>query len=134
LQMSGIRLTPELTELAGVLRGVQFAILYGSAVTGGMREDSDIDLAVMYPSALGAEDMLRLLGEVSGVFHRNADLLDLRRAGPIIKMQVLRYGRPVIINDARAFRQFTMYTPNEYFDFKLQRRPIEQAIKAGIPS
>jgi len=132
--MNDFRPTLEPTKLAEILHGVQFAILYGSAVTGAMREESDIDLAVMYPSILGAEDVLRLLGELSAVFHRYVDLLDLRRAGPIIKMQVLRHGRPVIINDDKAFKHFSMYTPSEYFDFKLQRRPIEEAIKAGMPS
>ena len=132
--MNNINASLEIAKLADVLRGVQFAILYGSAVSGALRDDSDIDLAVMYPSPLAAESVIRLVGAVSAVFRREADLLDLRRAGPIVKMQVLRHGRPVIVNDAKAFERFRMYTPGEYFDFKLLRRPIEEAIRAGRPS
>lgn len=126
----GDRYAAELNRLAGVLKEAQFAILYGSLVSGALREDSDVDLAVMYPSALDADRLIRLVGEVSAVFGRDADLLDLRRAGPIIKMQVLQFGRPVIVNDQDAFERFRMYTPSAYFDFKLCRRPAEEIIKA----
>jgi len=117
-------------SLAEVLKGVQFAILFGSLVSGVLRADSDVDLGVMFPRPLGADRLIRLTGEVAAVFSRDADILDLRRAGPIIKMQVLRYGRPVIVNDPDAFERFRMYTPGEYADFKLWRRPIEETIKA----
>jgi len=73
-------------------------------------------------------------GELSVVFDRNVDILDLHRAGPIVKMQVLRYGRPVVINDEVEFQRFAMYTPSEFFDFKLRRAPIEEAIKAAVLS
>ena len=84
----------------------------------------------MYPTPLDADNLIYLAGEVSAVFRRDADLLDLHRAGPIIKMQVLQYGCPVIINDPRAYEEFRMYTPGEYFDFKLSRGAVEEAVKA----
>ena len=123
-----------LAKLPEVLDGVRFAILYGSAATGNMWAESDIDLAVMYPAPLETEVMLRLMREASAVFHRSVDILDLHRAGPIVKMQVLRYGRPVVINDEAAFRRFAMHTPSEYFDFKIRRHPIEEAIMAAVLS
>lgn len=124
------RYAAQLAALAKVLEGVEFAILYGSAASGNLRPDSDIDIAVRHQRPLDVDAVIRLVGEISAVFGRDADLLDLHRAGPIIKMQVLRHGRPVIINDTGAFEQFRMYTPSEYFDFKISRRPIEVAIKA----
>ena len=129
-----VRFAVEIKDLTRVLRDAQFAILYGSVISGAIRDDSDIDLAIMYLSPLSVEDQLRLTGEVSAVFHRDADLLDLRHAGPIIKMQVLRYGQPVIINDVRVFEEFRMYTPAEYFDYKIHRRPVEEAIRVGLSS
>jgi len=125
------RYRAEINSLRGVLEGVLFAILYGSLVSGRPRADSDVDLAVMYPYSLSADCLIRLTGEVAAAFSRDADLLDLRCAGPIIKMQVLRYGCPVIVNDPSAFENFRMYTLGEFSDFKLSRRPIEEAIKHG---
>lgn len=130
--MTGLNV--ELAKLPAVLEGVRFAILYGSAATGDMWAESDIDLAVMYASPLEPEDMLRLMRETSAIFHRSVDILDLNRAGPIVKMQVLRYGRPVVINDEAAFQRFAMYTPSEYFDLKIRRHPIEEAIMAAVLS
>ena len=127
---SGVLFAAELSRLPGVLGDVQFAVLYGSAASGALREDSDVDLAVMYPSSLGVDHLIRLTEEVSGVFGRDVDLVDLRRAGPILKMQVLQNGRPVVVNDPGAFERFRMYTPSEYFDFKLCRRPVEENLKA----
>ncbi|RKZ65095.1 MAG: hypothetical protein DRQ48_11945, partial [Gammaproteobacteria bacterium] len=120
----------ELNGLVGTLGEVLFALLYGSLVSGVARADSDVDLAVMYPSPLGTDRLIRLVGEVSAVFGRPVDLVDLRQAGPIIKMQILQNGHPVIINDRSAFERFRMYTPSEYFDFKLCRRPVEENLKA----
>jgi len=132
--MSTIDLTTGLARLPEILGDVQFAILYGSAATGTMRDNSDIDVAVMYTSPLTMKELLRLVRDVAAVFRRDVDILDLRTAGPIVKMQVLRYGRPVVINDPGALQRFQMYTPSEYFDFKLQRRPIEEALEAAVLS
>ena len=121
-------LAAKLDRLAEVLEDVQFAILFGSLVSGAVRKDSDVDLAVMYPSLLDSHRLIRLVGEVSAVFCRDVDLVDLRRAGPILKMQVLKNGRPVVVNDTGAFERFRMYTPAEYSDFKLRRRPVEEAL------
>jgi len=120
----------KLDKLAGVLEDVQFAILYGSYASGSVRKDSDVDLAIMYPSPVDPSRLIRLVGEVSAVFCRDVDLIDLNRAGPILQMQALKNGIPVVINDQDAFERFRMYTPSRYFDFKLRRRPVEEALLA----
>ena len=122
------RLAARMRGLANVFHEAQFTILYGSAVMRGLRPDSDLDVAVMYPHALDTERLIRLVAEAASAVHRDVDLLDLRQAGPIIKMQVLRHGEPFLINDAHAFELFRMYVPTEYFDFKRSRRRIEEAI------
>ena len=121
----------ETTSLAMTLKGVQFVILFGSAAAGRLRDDSDIDLAVMFPRPLRPGLKIELAGRLSRLFAMDVDLLDLRTAGPIIKMQVLRFGRPWLIQDQSAFEEFRMRTPTEYFDFKLSRRPIEEQILSG---
>ena len=58
-------------------------------------------------------------------------IVDLATADPIIAMQVLRYGRPLLVRDRAAFEAFRMTTPSRYFDWKVSRRPIEDGIWAG---
>ena len=118
-----------LPQLEAALKGAEFALLFGSAASGRLRRDSDVDLAVRYPSPLDATSWLRLTGELSEILRRPVDLLDLHRAGPIVAMQVLRTGVPLLVNHRQAFEQFLMYTPSLYFDFKRTRRPIEQALR-----
>lgn len=132
--MSLLDFSTYLPRLAVALQGVEFAIVYGSAASGRLRGDSDVDLAVRYGSPLDAANWIRLAGELSAILQRHVDLLDLRRAGPIVAMQVLRTGIPLLVNHRQAFEQFRMYTPSSYFDFKRSRHTIEQAVRVGSPS
>ncbi len=129
--MSLPALSQHLPRLAAALHGVEFALVFGSAASGRLRGDSDVDLAVRYPAPVDAASWILLTGELSEIVQRQVDLVDLRRAGPIVSMQVLSTGIPLLVNDQQAFEQFRMYTPSSYFDFKRSRQTIEQALAAG---
>ena len=40
-------------------------------------------------------------------------------------------GRPILVAEPRALAEFQMYTPSRYFDWKITRRPIEEAMRAS---
>ena len=76
-------------------------------------------------------DLSRRLAEAAG---RGVDLIDRRNADPIIAMQILRTGQPFLVHDAHALAVFRMTVPSLYFDRKLCRRPVEEAMwKAARP-
>jgi len=125
-------LAAALERLPALLEGAQFALVFGSAATGCPAPASDLDLAVMFPRPLEPEERLALAAEIAALVRREVDLVDLRRAGTIVKMQVLRHGRPVVVNDPAALRRFAMYTPLEYHDFKILRRPAEEALLRSV--
>lgn len=54
--------------------GAREVYLFGSAATGPMREDSDIDLAV---SGLPPEKFFQAMGEARNILQRPLDLVDL---------------------------------------------------------
>lgn len=71
--------------------------VFGSVARGNSGPTSDLDLAVLLPPGesrfplwVKAEDVAERLGG-------DVDLVDLRRAGDVLRMQVLRHGRPVYI-------------------------------------
>lgn len=110
--------------------GVRFAYVHGSAAAGRLGPESDVDVALWADRALSPEERLEISQRLERHLHRTVDLLDLRRGDAIVRMQVLEHGVPVLVEDARALAEFRMYTPALYFDVKIQRRPVEQAMAA----
>jgi len=117
-----------LDRLRHELAGARFAYVFGSVLTAAFAEESDVDVAVDFGAPLAPARRMALLASLAAALGRDVDLVDLRRADPVIKMQVLRYGRPLLVNDQPACNAFAMTTISEYLDFKLDRAPVEAMI------
>ncbi len=124
-------MTTTLEDLLPALEGASFALVFGSFGSERFTAESDIDLAVRFPQPLPPQELFRLAEHLSEIAGRKVDLVDLGSADPIIAMQVLRYGRPLLVCDRAAFETFRMTTPSRYFDWKLSRRPVEERLWAG---
>jgi predicted nucleotidyltransferase len=121
-----------LARVAAALKGVEFALVFGSYGTPAFGPESDLDVAVQFPKALSGEEFISLSGRLDEVAGRRVDVVDLRAADPVIAMQVLRNGKPFLVADRRALTDFQMYTPSRYFDWKVCRRPVEEAMRASV--
>jgi predicted nucleotidyltransferase len=120
---------PLLAAVRVPLAGVRFAYVFGSVLTEAFNAESDVDVAVDCGRRLGFEevdDLRRRCAEATG---RDVDLVDLFAADPIIRMQVLRYGETIVVNDRVALAVFAMRAVSEYLDFKIDRRGIEAAMR-----
>ena len=73
-----------IARAAGVLRtaGAREVYLFGSAARGGVRENSDVDLAV---SGLPPEIFFRAMATASDVLGRPLDLVDLDEDNPFTR-------------------------------------------------
>jgi predicted nucleotidyltransferase len=60
---------------------------------------SDIDLAVLLPPARRIEDPLQVRSSVSAQAHREVDIVDLRRAGDVLRREVLAEGRVLYVSE-----------------------------------
>ncbi len=120
-----------LGAVAEALKGAQFAIVFGSYGTAAFGPGSDLDVAVQFPSVLSGRELISLAGRLEEAARRRVDIIDLQATDPIIAMQVLRSGKPFLVADRRALMDFQMYTPARYFDWKVCRRPVEEAIRAS---
>lgn len=109
--------------------GAGDVLVYGSAAAGRLRPDSDVDLAYLAAAPPSAETYLRLLAELVAVLGRPADLVSLTDASPVLRIQVLRTGRPLLGPPSRAFARWTMATVTAYADLKLARAPAERALR-----
>jgi len=111
--------------LRKALSQVQFAYVFGSFLQRSFTAESDIDLAVELGEPLGWDAGVELAAELQSSVGHEVDVIDLHTADPIIRMQVLRYGKLLIETDATARRYFEIRTISEYLDFKIDRAPIE---------
>jgi predicted nucleotidyltransferase len=116
------------------LGAARFAFVFGSFGTPSFRDASDLDLAADLGRVLSSRELFDLSSRLAEAAGRSVDLVDLRNADPIIAMQVLRTGQPIVVNDAHALAVFRMTAPSRYFDWKRCRQPVEEAMwKAALP-
>lgn len=73
--------------------------VFGSFARGEEWPGSDLDMAVLLPSARRIEDPLDVIGRLSGKVHRDVDIVDLRRAGDVLRREVLADGRALYVSE-----------------------------------
>ncbi|MCR4407963.1 MAG: nucleotidyltransferase domain-containing protein [Anaerolineae bacterium] len=112
------------------------AYLFGSRATGRAREESDVDVAVLLDeedSVARFERRLQLMTEMSDVCGREADVIVLNDASPILQHQVLKHGRLLYERDRRARIEFEVRAGQIYADLKpmydFHTRDLMQKIK-----
>ena len=104
--------------------------LFGSFARGFSRDESDVDVAIMFekvPDFFRLDDLKDQLSRRAG---KEVDILTLNTASPIIKMQVLRYG-VLVKRDKRTYNDFFVSTFNQYIDLKYLRKEIEENLLKG---
>jgi uncharacterized protein len=126
---------------------VTLAYVFGSASRGLEREDSDLDLAILFgdrvPAAARSKLRLDLLTELVGLTHVNdIDLIILNDAPPLLAYKVASAGRSILGERQDRFR-FEVEAIKRYIDTqplrdriasRLDRRIREGAREAGTAS
>jgi predicted nucleotidyltransferase len=72
--------------------------LYGSFAQATESPHSDVDIAVLLPPGREIPDLLETISNISQHLGREADLVDLRRAGDVFRREVLDKGRSVYVS------------------------------------
>jgi predicted nucleotidyltransferase len=110
--------------------GVAYAVLFGSAVRGTERADSDTDVAVeLVPGA--SRDVHTLGGlaaRLTSAAGRVVDLVLLDEAPPSLAYRIFRDGRVILERDHAALVARKARAVLDYLDFK----PVEERCAAGI--
>ena len=130
-------------EMSSRVRGLrerapdlELVVLFGSSVKGRRHPDSDVDVGVRCAGPADLDSLHRLLAPALGT--DRLDLVDLRRAGPILAMQVARSGRVLYESRPWTFRQFQSLASRRYCDTDKLRRAQRRAIhvfleRHGLP-
>ena len=120
-----------LESLAPLLekKNVLLAYLFGSLAAKGEkapRLPGDVDLAVLTREG-PAWELQEALVESLGT--DRLDLVDLRRASPVLRFEILRGGRPIYISDEEIRERYEMETLHLYRDTEPMRRRQREALK-----
>lgn len=101
---------------------------FGSQTTGEARPESDVDLAVLARDPIPTLRRFELAQDLAIQLHRDVDLVDLRTASTVMRMQVLSTGTCARSFDESARREFEMYAYSDYARLNEERREILKGI------
>jgi predicted nucleotidyltransferase len=104
---------------------VRLVLLYGSAAKRRFTAKSDIDIAVAGSQAIARERLYDISAELSALFGRNIDLIDLHQVEGLILHRVMTEGVR-IKTDPALFVKFQGKAFGYYEDFK----PLQDMIRA----
>ena len=85
-------LAAQLQQALSHFEGIKLAIVFGSAATGQLRFDSDLDIAVKFRHALGIEQKIAMIEALAEQTGRPIDLIDLYDPPEPLLGQILKYG------------------------------------------
>ena len=97
--VTGIETT--LRTAAERFHDVALVVLFGSAVSGRLRNDSDVDIAIAGKVPFSWERLQEIRTALSKALHREIDLIDLNASEGMIRHQALTKGTVVIVKNRR---------------------------------
>ena len=101
---------------------------FGSQAKGTARPDSDIDLAVLARDPIPNLQRFELAQELAVQLHCDVDLVDLRNASTVMRMQVLSTGTCLDTQNESVRREFEMYAYSDYARLNEERRELVKGI------
>jgi predicted nucleotidyltransferase len=119
-----------LADLSRVMPDLRLLVLFGSLARGRARSESDIDGAVQCDGPADLDALYLAMAPRFGT--DRLDLIDIRRAGPILAMAVARTGRPLFEREPGAFREFQSLASRRYCDTEKLRHARRRAIRAFL--
>jgi predicted nucleotidyltransferase len=105
-----------LAEVAKATPRIVSVYLFGSVAEGRDHRESDVDVGVLldwsaYPSSHDRFDLrLRLIEEMTGAVRRDADVVILNDAPPLLARTVIYRGRRIYCTDTEADHAFVRDT------------------------
>nr|WP_238480675.1 nucleotidyltransferase domain-containing protein [Desulforadius tongensis] len=103
-------------------------ILFGSAVKGNMRDESDVDIAFLSDKKFSAYDLFMIGQGLAGLLGRDVDLVDLEEVSTVFQVQVLGNGRIIYCTDEKKRIAFQMLALKKYARLNEERRRVIEKI------
>jgi len=108
----------------GALPNIYGVYLFGSQVSEQTHAESDVDLAVLARDSVAQVELWTLAQKLAGIVGHDVDLLDLRRASTVMRMQVIAKGVRLACLDEFACEVFEDFVFSDYVRLNEERAGI----------
>ena len=103
---------------------VQAIYLFGSRGRNDARTDRDWDVALLSSRRLDAVERWHLQERIASALGSNVDLVDLRTASAVMRVQVLKDGRLLADPQPQRRAEFEVFALSDYARLQEERREI----------
>ena len=101
--------------------GVVAAYLFGSTATGSATPSSDVDIGVLFSTTMPLDDLIQLESDLGEAIRRTVDLVDVKRAGAFLALDVIR-GDRFFCRDEVGTDEFDLYVLSRAGDLEFYER------------
>jgi len=106
-------------------------VMFGSAARGQTNSESDTDIAVKSWHVITPDIYLSLSRDLDRIY-REVDLVDLRKASPLLLANIAQEAKLIFEDTPLAFEEFKLFAYRSYWDWKEHRRIFKRSLrKAG---
>lgn len=112
------------SEVRSTVPDVIAIYLFGSMARGDVHRESDVDLAILSGAKIPTAALFDLTARLETLLHRSVDLVDLRAASAVLRVQVL--GDAELLDDADSIRraEFECFALADYARLNEERAGI----------
>ncbi len=103
--------------------------LFGSSVQGTSGLESDIDLAILPVQPLNPLERWNLAQDLANLLKREVDLVDLRKASTVMRMQVISSGQYLYESNRQERDRFEDYVFSSYARLNEERKEIIKKVQ-----
>lgn len=106
-----------------------FIVIFGSAAKGMLREDSDVDIAFLSDESYSEYEVFNISQELGAILGRDIDLIDIKKASTVFKVQILGNGKIIYSKDDIKTKTFHMEAYREYCMLNEDRKEILDKVR-----
>ena len=119
-------------RIAGALSGepdIEVVYLFGSSARGEAMSASDVDVALLCTSPVELMRLGALQERLAERLGREVDLVDLKRASPLLAAEIVREGQAVMVANPTAKFDFELAALQRWEDTRNLRRQQQDLLR-----
>lgn len=125
-------LAAQVQQALARFEGIELAIVFGSATTGQLRFESDLDIAVKFKHAMGVEEKIAMIEALALQTGRPIDLIDLYDPPEPLLGQILKHGYRLIGTNTEYAKLVSRHLVEQADFMPLVNRMLKERREAWI--